>query len=119
MRILKVLKTMFASAPKRSAKDCHLMVKQGKALLIDVREPREWEAGVAELALLLPLSDLNGSRTHWNAALEKARGKELFLHCAAGARSGMATKILNAEGFLAFNTGGYKDWVTSGWPTQK
>jgi rhodanese-related sulfurtransferase len=91
-------------------------VRSGDALLVDVREPGEWTQGVAENAVLLPLTDLTGGRTHWKQFLADATGREVFLYCAAGGRSGIAARILAHEGFRAANTGALNDWAAAGWP---
>jgi rhodanese-related sulfurtransferase len=84
-------------------------VADGKAVLIDVREPKEWaETGVAAPAALLPLSDLNGDRKQWKEFLEKNRDKELILYCRSGSRSGRAAKLLAEEGYRTLNAGGFQ-----------
>jgi rhodanese-related sulfurtransferase len=89
-------------------------VAAGEAVLIDVREPDEWTAGVAAPALLLPLSDLRGERRQWKAVLEKNRGKELILYCRSGNRSGQAASLLAGEGFRTANGGSFARWSASG-----
>ena len=82
------------------------LVADGKAVLVDVREPAEWaETGVAAPAVLLPLSDLTGDRRQWKEFLEKNRDKELILYCRSGNRSGRAAAILGIEGFKTANAG--------------
>jgi len=119
MNVLKLLKSMFTHAPRISPADCKSRIRSGEALLVDVREPGEWASGVAESARLLPLSDLTGKRREWSSMLSEARNREILLYCAAGSRSGMAAKILTAEGFNAANTGGIGAWEACGWPIRK
>ena len=116
MNLFKMLKSLFTSAPRLSPQECADRVRAGNAFLIDVREPDEWRQGVAKGATLLPFSDLTGGRTQWGDFLTKAAGKEIFVYCASGGRSGMAARILTAEGIRASNTGGLSDWAASGWP---
>lgn len=85
-------------------------VESGAAVLIDVREADEWTGGVVKGALLLPLSDLRGPRDRWRPVLETHRDKELILYCRSGNRSGIAARILSAEGFRATNAGGFAAW---------
>ena len=99
--------------------DAARKVKEGTAVLIDVREADEWAEGVAVSAELLALFDLRRTRAAWGPFLEKNKGKELILYCHSGGRSGMATKALKAEGYQASNLGGYSDWVGAGLPTRK
>lgn len=101
-------------------KDAAARLASGQAVLIDVREPAEWSnSGVAEPAVLLPLSDLRGDRAQWKSFLEKNRDKELILYCRSGNRSGMAARILNGEGFHATNVGGFRQWVAAGLPVRQ
>jgi rhodanese-related sulfurtransferase len=104
-----------AVAPAEAAK----RVADGKAMLVDVREPAEWaETGVAAPAALLPLSDLNGDRKLWKEFLEKNRDKELILYCRSGNRAGRAAAILAGEGFRTANAGGFGDWQAAGLPVR-
>lgn len=119
MSILNSLKSMFTPAPKLPAMEAATRVREGKALLVDVREPDEWSDGVAEKAALLPLSDLTGSRKKWKPFLASANGREILLYCASGMRSGRATQILAGEGVKAVNTGGIGEWVSARWPIVK
>jgi len=84
--------------------------------LVDVRERHEWESGVAERAVLLPLTDLVGRRLYWQPFLVANAGRELLFYCAAGGRSGVAARVLTAAGFRAANAGSLKEWSTAGWP---
>jgi rhodanese-related sulfurtransferase len=119
MSLFKVIKSLFTSAPSLSPRECAARIRSGEAVLIDVREPGEWTSGVADQAALLPLGDLTGARTQWKPFLAAQAGKELLVYCAAGGRSGIAARILTSEGFRAANTGGFSDWVDSGWPVAK
>lgn len=119
MNPLKMMKAMFTSAPRLDPSECAARIRSGQALLVDVREPAEWATGVAQSAQLLPLSDLTGSRAEWKKFLAQAEGHELLLYCASGGRSGMAARILVAEGIQAANTGGLSDWLDAGWPMAK
>ena len=111
-----MLKAIFTSAPRLTPADCAARVRSGEALLVDVREPGEWAGGVAHSAALLPLSDLIGSRSQWKEFLATAAGREILVYCAVGGRSGLAARLLVAEGFRAVNTGGLAEWLDSGWP---
>ena len=95
------------------------LVADGKAVLIDVREPDEWADGVAAPAELLALSDLTGPRQTWKPFLEKNRDQELILYCRSGSRSGRAAQLLAREGFHTANAGGFNDWARAGLPTRR
>lgn len=94
-------------------------VNSGAAVLIDVREPAEWEGGVVEGALLLPLSDLQGGRSLWEKPLADAKGQELVVYCRSGNRAGIAAGILEMEGWTVWNAGGFGAWVKDGQKVRK
>jgi len=119
MSLLKVFKSLFTAAPRSTPLECAHRVRAGEAYLVDVREPGEWAAGVARSARLLALSDLRDGRVQWQPFLREAGNREILLYCASGARSGLAAKILAAEGYRVANTGGLGDWATAGWPVVK
>ena len=116
MKLLSMLKAILTPAPRLSPADCSARVRSGSAQLIDVREPGEWAAGVAERAVLLPLSDLTGPRHHWQAFLAAHQGSELLVYCAAGGRSAIAARLLAQEGFKTANAGSLTEWREAGWP---
>lgn len=116
--VLLLAKRLMAG-PSLSPAEADKLVASGDAVLIDVREPSEWNAGVAAPALLLPLSDLRGAREFWKPVLQKNRGKQFILYCASGARSGIAAGLLRKEGFNAVNAGGFTGWRAAGLPVRK
>ena len=104
------VRSMFAASaksdvPRMAPAEAAAQVKAGTAILIDVREPSEWESGVAAPAYLLPLSDLRAERTKWGHVLADAKDKQLLLYCRSGNRSGQAAALLAAEGFAVANVG--------------
>ena len=111
--------TRLSTRPTYSLHDAEKQIASGEALLIDVREPSEYAAGVAAPAHLLPLSDLRGSRSQWDPFLEKYRDKELLVYCRSGNRSGTAADILRGEGCKVTNIGSYGAWMNAGLPTRK
>ena len=77
------------------------------ALLIDVRERDEWDAGHIQGATLIPLSDLNQGLTP-----DLPKDREIIIYCKSGMRSQQALHIMRAQGFtnLTNMTGGYLAW---------
>jgi rhodanese-related sulfurtransferase len=92
------------------------LVRQKKAVLVDVREPAEWAGGVAQKAALLPLSDLTGQRRLWQPFLKQVADRELILYCRSGARCGVAARILAGEGYKIASAGGLRAWHRAGLP---
>jgi rubrerythrin/rhodanese-related sulfurtransferase len=64
--------------------------KEGEYVLIDVRQPEEYQAGHIPGAKLVPLPELEG-RVQEIAAL---RGKDLFFYCRSGSRSMRAASLV-------------------------
>lgn len=62
-------------------------------IIIDVREPYEYDAGHVEGAINIPLSKL----PHNISELDKSA--EIIVYCASGARSSVAEKLLIGYGF--------------------
>jgi rhodanese-related sulfurtransferase len=78
--------------------------------VVDVREQVEWVNGHIEGAHHIPLRELPG-RMH-----ELPDGR-LLVVCRVGARSGQATRYLQANGHDAVNlAGGMLDWADAGRP---
>ena len=104
-------------APARAAQ----LVADGKAVLVDVREPAEWlESGVAAPAVLLPKSEFDAGRLgEWKDFLTKVGDKEIIIYCRSGKRSGAVAEALAKEGHKVANAGGFKDWQAAGLPTRQ
>lgn len=86
------------------------LVRDG-ALLVDVREKREWDAGHAPAAKHIPLGTLGG-KLH---TLPKDR--TIVVVCRSGNRSGRATRMLVDAGYDAHNLhGGMMAWHAAGLP---
>jgi rhodanese-related sulfurtransferase len=107
-RLVRVLRPAIPPATVTAA------LAAGQAVLVDVREPAEWESGVAAGAALLALSDLRGAREQWKPFLEQHRGRRLLLYCLSGTRSGLAAFQLRREGFDAVNLGTLTGWRRAG-----
>jgi NADPH-dependent 2,4-dienoyl-CoA reductase/sulfur reductase-like enzyme/rhodanese-related sulfurtransferase len=74
------------------------------ALMLDVRNPQEWDAGHMDGALLIPHSELRYN-------LDKLpKDKEIVITCAIGLRGHIAYRILAQNGFTKISnlTGGWK-----------
>lgn len=115
MSLLTLLSSLVKPSPRIEPAAYAERIRQGQAMLVDIREPAEWARGVAESAALLPLSDLRGERKQWSSFLTAAAGKEVLLYCASGMRSATAAQLLQAEGVRAVNAGALGDWAAAGW----
>jgi rhodanese-related sulfurtransferase len=82
-----------------------------EALLIDVREVSEWDAGHAPMASLIPLAELP------DHVDELPRNRLIICACRSGARSQRAAVFLQENGFDAVNlAGGMISWFAEDLP---
>ena len=80
--------------------------------IVDCREPYEWEAGRVEGAVHIPLNDIMGG-----AGQDLDAAKPVAVICRSGNRSELATMMLQARGFEAYNIeGGMEAWAAEGLP---
>ena len=94
---------------ERSAVEVAAMQARGEPfLLLDVREPDEWEAAHIEGARLVPLGQLEARL----AELSDWRERRVVVHCRSGARSARAVRLLQRHGFRdVWNmAGGIQAW---------
>lgn len=109
-----------AEVTTRTPKAAAQLVADGKAVLVDVREPAEWaESGVAAPAVLLPKSDFDGDQKLWKEFLGQSGDKEIILYCRSGKRAGVVGAALAAKGHKVANAGGFKDWESAGLSVKK
>ena len=82
---------------------------EGGALLLDVREPEEWQTGHAPGATLLAMGQVLGRRDELDPA------RRIVVVCRSGGRSAAVTQSLRAWGFDAVNlAGGMCAWSAAG-----
>jgi len=109
-----------AEVPKIEPAAAAKLVAEGKAVLVDCREPAEWaETGVVEGAALLAKSDFDGAQTDWKAFLEKNAGKEIIIYCRSGGRAGTVAPPSAEKGVKTANAGGFEASAAAGQPTRK
>ena len=89
-------------------------VKAG-ALLLDVREPDEWETAHVAGAQHIPLGEID-QRFH-----ELPRDREIVIICRSGRRSAKAQDAMEAAGFgpVANLAGGMIAWEEDGLPVTR
>jgi phage shock protein E len=75
-------------------------IKNEKALLLDVREQKEWDAGHLKAARLVPLSKLSAAKDA-KSVKDVGKDKILYLHCRSGRRVLQAAEQLQAMGYDA------------------
>lgn len=78
--------------------------------IVDCREPYEWAAGRIEGSIHLPLNSILAG-----AIGELEEGKTTVVVCRTGNRSELATLMLQARGFDAYNLEhGLEEWQAEG-----
>ena len=92
-------------------------VTEGKAVLVDVREVEEWEAGHVAGARLVPLSVLEKGMNPQDLATVLPRDRIIYCHCLVGGRCLEAAAILAPLGYdvRPLKTG-YPALVKAGFP---
>lgn len=96
--------------PEVDADEGKALVDDG-ALLLDVREPDEWEAGHAPAAVHVPMKEVQDRQG------ELPKDRRIVAVCRAGGRSAAVTGALNSWGFDAVNlAGGMQAWGATGFP---
>jgi rhodanese-related sulfurtransferase len=88
---------------------------KGEAVIVDVREPDEWQQGHIPGAILKPLS------TFKVGDIPDPGGKHLVFHCRSGRRCGMAAEIAVAGGYTGVikrMQGGFLAWDAAGYDSE-
>lgn len=91
-------------------------------LLVDVREPTEYESGHIPGAIPIPRGLLEGAADpqtkHRVAELCAARDKIVIVYCESGGRSALAADVLQRMGFEQARSlaGGCVLWEAEGYP---
>ncbi|MEV4612277.1 rhodanese-like domain-containing protein [Kitasatospora sp. NPDC049258] len=97
--------TMFAQIPTTDAASV-----PADAVLLDVREQDEWDAGHVEGALHIPIGEVI-------ARLDELPAQKLYVLCRVGGRSAQVVQYLVAQGREAVNVdGGMFAWEAAGRP---
>jgi rhodanese-related sulfurtransferase len=97
-------------APEIAAAEAAEEIADG-ALVVDVREPAEWDAGHISGSLLIPLGEL-GARVG-----ELPRDRRMVIVCRTGSRSGYAADALHGAGYDVANLrGGLFAWAAGSLP---
>lgn len=91
-------------------------IKAGKAYLVDVRTPEEFDGGHLQYA-----KNINFNGADFKAEISKLdKSKPVYLYCRSGNRSGKAADTLKSLGFHSFyNIGGFEQLKTDGFPAEQ
>ncbi len=97
--------------------DALQLINHKNALVLDVREEKEFNAGHILNAKLIPL----GKLAERIGELERNRAQAIVVMCRSGQRSATACALLGKQGFgQAYNlAGGVQAWQKAGLPLEK
>ena len=97
--------------------DATRLINSANALLLDIREPKEFTGSRLPNAMHIPLSQL----AERGAELAKFASRPVIVYCDRGMRGGAATSALTKLGFTHVQSlrGGLRAWKDAGLPMQK
>ena len=99
------------SVPELSVDEARARADAGAAVVLDVREVDEWDAGHVDGALWIPMADVTARQDEIPADVP------LVVICRSGARSGKVAAALIQAGYDAVNVaGGLQAWEAAGHP---
>lgn len=91
------------------------MVKQNKAVFVDVRETEELKGGMVKGAIMLPLSLMNTDAFE-EMIQSLPTDKTLILYCKSGRRAGIMGTELEKRGYPVLNMGAFEAARNAGLP---
>ncbi len=117
--IFLLLNCAFAQAGSDlvSPKEVSVLTSEKKAVIIDVREEEEWNAGHIAGAVHIPLKQLEARVPE----LQQYKDKAIITQCRSGKRSADALEVLKSAGFTKVYSmdGGILAWSKDGLATQQ
>lgn len=113
--VKQMLEAANAVVPKITPDQAAEMIKQGNALVLDVRDAPE----VAASGKIAGAVNVSRGMLEFRADPDSPyhdknfdTGKSVILYCASGGRSALAGKLLKDMGYdKVYNVGGFKDWT--------
>ncbi len=121
MSVQDMLAAANAAVPKLSPEQVAARLAEGDAVLLDVRDPPEWQGGTLRGAVRVSRGMLEFRADPALASHHPALQKQatLLVYCASGGRSALAGQTLRALGYAqVFNAGGFKDLAAAGLPIE-
>jgi rhodanese-related sulfurtransferase len=109
LRVVREAMPEAPAAPEVAPRAAAALVGAG-ALLIDVREPSEWQAGHVAQALLLPMGQVARHRS------DLPQDRRIVVVCRSGGRSAAVAEALRAWGVRRGQPVRGDDRVGGGWP---
>ena len=98
------------------------LIKKGSVILLDIRDPDEWENGVIKADKLVKISRGFLEVKYPKLILNNYKKEDAYIvYCAIEPRSILAASRLKELGFtnVTYLKGGYKNWTAQKYPTTK
>ena len=113
----EIMKIAGASGAEVGTLDATRLMNEGKALVLDVRDEKEYKAGHLPRARHIPLRDLSKRLDE----IAKWKEKPVLVTGKAGASSGAAARFLKRSGFnnVVLLKGGVASWQQASLPLEK
>jgi rhodanese-related sulfurtransferase len=127
MGVKEMMQEALASVEAISAQDVKERLDSGDVdLVVDVREPKEWEGGHLPGAVNVPRGMLelraDPESPATDPALSANKDARVIVYClkAPGARSVLAAQTLGSMGYsnVAAMRGGFEEWQAEGLPAE-
>jgi rhodanese-related sulfurtransferase len=114
------------AVPEITAAQAKEELELGQAgLLLDVREPAEWEQGHIPGAVLAPRGMLewyaDSTTPYAKPELTTKKDARIIVACASGGRSLLAAQTLQSMGYtdVVSMAGGFKEWSNRAFPVEE
>lgn len=117
MLIVLTLRRLWSPVRDVGAMEATQLINRRDALMLDVREPKDYQGGRIPNAVHMPQSQL-ASR---GDELKKLSGRPVIAYCERGQNSRSAAAALTKLGFSEIYTlrGGLRAWSEAGLPVEK
>ena len=117
MLIWPLFERLFSPGKSVSTLEAVQLINRRDAVVVDVRDEKEFAAGHIPNARHIPLAQL-GERVK---EIERYKNRPIVLSCRSGNRSASASAILQKHGFneVSSLTGGIAAWEQAGMPIEK
>lgn len=114
--VIEPLLTGASGGSSVSPTDAVHMMNHQAGVVIDVREPHEFQSGHIARAINIPLGQIQTRDTE----LKKFKERPIIVCCLSGARSARAAALLRKDGFKAVHnlTGGVSAWRSQNLPLE-
>lgn len=121
--VKELLAAANAAVPRIAKDEALTLMKDGKALVVDVRDGMEVQAsgkiaGAVHVSRGMLEFKADPDMPSHDPAFK--RDRTVLVYCASGGRSALAGKTLRDMGYTDVrNLGGFKDWADNGGPVER